>query len=60
MLTFMQIMEKKGLVGHKRVGKAYAYFPRLKRDRTYQKLAGGFLDNVLAQGSSGISEVDFV
>jgi BlaI family penicillinase repressor len=45
-LTFMQIMEKKGLVGHKRVGKAYAYFPKLQRDRTFQKLAGRFLDKV--------------
>lgn len=45
-LTFMQIMEKKGLVGHKRVGKAYAYFPKLQRDRTFQKLAGQFLDKV--------------
>ena len=45
-LTFMQIMERKGLVGHKRVGRAYAYFPKLQRDHTFQKLAGGFLDKV--------------
>jgi BlaI family penicillinase repressor len=45
-LTFMQIMEKKGLVGHECVGKAYAYFPKLRRDRTFQKLAGRFLDKV--------------
>jgi len=45
-LTFMQIMERKGLVGHKRVGKAYAYSPKLQRDRTFQKLAGDFLDTV--------------
>lgn len=45
-LTFMQIMERKGLVGHKRVGKAYAYFPKLPRDRTFQELAGDFLDKV--------------
>lgn len=45
-LTILQIMDRKGLVGHKKIGKAYHYFPRLQRDKTFQQLAGGFLDKV--------------
>ena len=45
-LSLLQVMERKGLVGHKRVGKAYAYFPKAERNRTFQKLAGGFLKSV--------------
>ena len=45
-LSLLQVMEQKGLVGHRRVGKAYAYFPKVRRDRTFRTLAARFLDNV--------------
>ncbi len=45
-LSLLQVMEQKGLVGHKRVGKAYAYFAKVRREPTVRKLAGGFLDKV--------------
>jgi BlaI family penicillinase repressor len=45
-LSLLQVMEQKGLVGHERVGKAYAYFPNVERNRTFRKLAAGFLDKV--------------
>ena len=45
-LSLLQTMEQKGLVGHRQEGKAYVYFAKLQRDRTFRKLAGGFLDKV--------------
>jgi BlaI family transcriptional regulator, penicillinase repressor len=45
-LSLLQVMEQKGLVGHKRIGKAYAYFARIRRGPTVRKLAGGFLERV--------------
>ena len=45
-LSLLQVMEQKGLVGHKRIGKAYAYFAKIRREPTVRKLAGGFLDKV--------------
>ncbi|MBN1589537.1 MAG: BlaI/MecI/CopY family transcriptional regulator [Pirellulales bacterium] len=45
-LSLMQAMEQKGLVGHEEVGRAYAYFAKVEHDSTFQKLAGGFLDKV--------------
>ena len=45
-LSLLQVMEQKGLVGHRQRGKAYTYFAKLRRDRTFQALAGGFLDRV--------------
>jgi predicted transcriptional regulator len=45
-LSLLQVMEQKGLVGHKCVGKAYAYFAKVRREPTVRKLAGGFLDKV--------------
>ncbi len=45
-LSLLQTMEQKGLVGRELVGKAHAYFPRVRRDTTYRKLAGSFLDRV--------------
>lgn len=45
-LSLLQTMEQKGLVGHKERGKAYLYFAKLPRDRTFQTLAGSFLDRV--------------
>ena len=45
-LSLLQVMEQKGLVGHKRIGKSYAYFARVRRDSTFRHLASGFLDKV--------------
>ena len=39
-------MEQKGLVGHRRRGKTYAYFAKAERDDTFRTMAGGFLDRV--------------
>lgn len=45
-LSLLQVMEQKRLVGHRRSGKAYAYFARVQRDSTFRALAEGFLDKV--------------
>jgi len=45
-LSLLQTMEQKGLVGRDLVGKAHAYFPRVRKDTTFRKLAGSFLDRV--------------
>lgn len=45
-LSLMQTMEQKGLVGHKAAGKTYSYFPKVRRDSTFRSLARGFLDSV--------------
>jgi predicted transcriptional regulator len=45
-LSLMQTMEQKGLVGHKAAGKTYSYFPKVRRDTTFRSLARGFLDSV--------------
>ena len=45
-LSLLQVMEQKGLVGHRREGKAYVYFPLVKRQSTIRRLAGGFLEKV--------------
>ncbi|MBX3434834.1 MAG: BlaI/MecI/CopY family transcriptional regulator [Pirellulales bacterium] len=45
-LSLLQVMEQKGLVAHRRDGKAYVYSPLVERDRTFRELAGGFLDRV--------------
>ncbi len=45
-LSLLQTMEQKGLVGHEQVGKAYLYFPVAQRDLTFRRLAAGFLDQV--------------
>jgi predicted transcriptional regulator len=45
-LSLLQTMEQKGLVGKEVAGKAHVYFPRVRRDSTFRKLAGGFLDRV--------------
>jgi BlaI family penicillinase repressor len=45
-LSLLQVMEQKGLVAHKRVGKAYAYSPKVERSLTFAKLAAGFLERV--------------
>src|SRR5215217_7209600 len=45
-LSLLQTMEQKGLVGHEAVGKAYVYHARAGRDSVFRRLAGGFLDEV--------------
>lgn len=45
-LSLMQTMEQKGLVGREPAGKAHLYFARVRRDTTFRKLAGGFLERV--------------
>jgi predicted transcriptional regulator len=45
-LSLLQVMEQKGLVRHRQSGKAYLYAAEVRRDSTFQKLAGGFLEKV--------------
>jgi BlaI family transcriptional regulator, penicillinase repressor len=45
-LSLLQVMEQKGLVGHRQEGKAYQYFARVERERTFRALSGGFLQKV--------------
>jgi BlaI family penicillinase repressor len=45
-LSLMQTMEQKGLVGRRSVGKAHAYFPQVARETTCRQLVGSFLDRV--------------
>ena len=45
-LSLLQVMEQKGLVDHRRDGKAYVYLPTVERQSTFRQLAGGFLEKV--------------
>jgi BlaI family transcriptional regulator, penicillinase repressor len=45
-LSLLQTMEHKGLVRHESAGRAYTYHANVRRDHTFRKLAGGFLDQV--------------
>ena len=45
-LSYLQIMEQKGLVGHRAHGRSYIYFPRAERASVFQRLAAGFLEKV--------------
>jgi predicted transcriptional regulator len=45
-LSLMQTMEQKGLVGHEPVGRAYAYFAKVGRESTFRTLVSGFIDKV--------------
>jgi BlaI family transcriptional regulator, penicillinase repressor len=45
-LSLLQVMEQKGLVGHETEGKVYAYFARVEREAVLGRLARGFLDRV--------------
>lgn len=45
-LSLLQVMEQKGLVEHRRQGKAYVYLPKVERERTLGELAAGFLERV--------------
>jgi predicted transcriptional regulator len=45
-LSLLQTMEQKGLVGRESAGKAHLYFARVPREKTCRQLAGSFLDRV--------------
>jgi predicted transcriptional regulator len=45
-LSLLQVMEQKGLVGHRREGKAYVYVPRAERQSTIRRIASSFLEKV--------------
>ena len=45
-LSLLQVMEQKELVGHNASGKTYNYFPLVQREPTFRSLAKGFLDTV--------------
>ena len=45
-LSLLQVMEQKGLVSHRREGKAYVYLPNIEKETTLRGLAVGFLDRV--------------
>jgi BlaI family transcriptional regulator, penicillinase repressor len=45
-LSLLQVMEQKGLVDHRREGKAYVYIPLVEQQSTFRQLAGTFLDKV--------------
>ena len=45
-LSLLQVMEQKGLVGHTASGKVYSYFAKADRENTFRRLARGFLDRV--------------
>jgi predicted transcriptional regulator len=45
-LSLLQVMEQKSLVGHRREGKAYVYVPRAERQSTIRRLASSFLEKV--------------
>ena len=45
-LSLLQVMEQKGLVDHRREGKAYVYVPLVEQQSTFRQLAGGFLERV--------------
>jgi predicted transcriptional regulator len=45
-LSLLQVMEQKGLVDHRREGKAYVYVPLVEQQSTFRQLAGSFLHKV--------------
>jgi predicted transcriptional regulator len=45
-LSLLQVMEQKGLVDHRREGKAYVYLPLVEQQSTFRELAGSFLNKV--------------
>jgi predicted transcriptional regulator len=45
-LSLLQVMEQKRLVGHRREGKAYVYIPHAERQSTIRRLASSFLEKV--------------
>lgn len=45
-LSLLQQMHRKQLVGNKKAGKAHVYFPRVRRDAAFRNLAGDFVERV--------------
>jgi len=45
-LSLLQIMEQKGLVGRESDERAHVFFPLAPKESTFQRLAGQFLDRV--------------
>jgi BlaI family transcriptional regulator, penicillinase repressor len=45
-LSLLQVMEQKDLVGHEATGKVYSYFAKVQREAVFRRLAKGFLDRV--------------
>jgi predicted transcriptional regulator len=45
-LSLLQVMEQKRLVGHKADGKVYTYFAKVEREPTLAHLTRGFLNRV--------------
>ena len=45
-LSLLQVMEQKGLAGHRKQGKTYQYFAKIDREATFRTLAAGFLNRV--------------
>ena len=45
-LSLLQVMEQKGLVGHTAAGKTYTYHAKAQRESTFRSLAKGFLEEV--------------
>jgi predicted transcriptional regulator len=45
-LSLLQVMELKGLVGHSARGKVYSYFAKARREQVFRRLAKGFLEQV--------------
>jgi predicted transcriptional regulator len=44
--AFLRTMEQKGLVRHRRKGRAFVYRPRVRRETTIRRLAAEVLDRV--------------
>lgn len=45
-LSLLQVMQQKGLVTFRKAGKAHVYRAKIKREKTFRQLAGGFLERV--------------
>ena len=45
-LSLLQVMEQKDLVGHTATGKVYSYYAKVEREPTVRALARGFLERV--------------
>ncbi len=45
-LSLLQQMHRKELVGHKKEGKAHVYFPRVRRETAFRSMAGEFVERV--------------
>ena len=45
-LSLLQVMTRKGLVTHRRQGKAHIYRAKIERSHAFRSLASGFLDRV--------------